>query len=600
MRKTSLVSVAVVFALLLAFGILSVQYTYAQRLPREETLFVAVSKPGMGLGPSNLNLYIPGFDRSRTGAHQFLFEYLYYENLESGDYIPWLAKSQPQYSSDFKRITVALRDGVKWSDGRPFSADDIVFTYDMLLKHAPKLTWSAEVAKWVSSVDKIDNLTVRFNLKAANPRLHRNRETFPAVGIWGGITIMPKHVWQDVNPVTFPNFPAVTTGAYKLINSSETQFTYERRDDWWGTDVFGVTPAPKYIAYKYYGPESSTAIALSANDVDAPAIGILSLDTYLQVKRRNPYSISWYEKAPYAWLDPCPRAFMVQNARAPFDKREVRWGLSYLIDRDAIADLAYQGTTMASPHVYPLYTGLQPFFNEIQDVMEKYPTTEYNPIKAEEMFMAVGFKKGSDEMWMTDKGERFKVNFLVQSGSAEMMKVTQVVADQLRAGGVDVTVNPMTGPPQDDTRLRGDWDLAYQAFCPGYIFDNLELFHSKYFKPLGEPAPWFERNSFRYMNPHFDATVDMMAETPPTDVEKMRQLFHDAIMMLHHDLPVIMGMQAPALVPFSTAYWTGWPTGADPWNMPVNWWATFNTVVIGYPHPETGEWIGGIRPSRPN
>ena len=200
---------------------------------------------------------------------------------------------------------------------------------------------------------------------------------------------------------------------------------------------------------------------------------------------------------------------------------------------------------------------------------------------------------------MTDQGEKLTASFLVESGSPENMKVSQVVADQLRAGGVDVTVNPIQGPPQDDARLRGDWDLAYQAFCPGYIFDNLELFHSKFYVPLGEPAPWYERNSFRYNNPDFDAVVDAMAVTPPAEVEKITGQFRYGMAILLEDLPVIAMMQAPALVPFSTAYWTGWPSGANPWNMPVSWWASFNTVVCGYPDPKTDEWVGGIRPSRP-
>jgi hypothetical protein len=102
-----------------------------------------------------------------------------------------------------------------------------------------------------------------------------------------------------------------------------------RRDDWWVTEKFGVVPAPKYIVYKYFGPETSTAIALAANDVDAPQIGILSLDTYLQVKKKNPYATAWHERAPYACLDPCPRGLMVQNAKEPFDNRDVRWALSY-------------------------------------------------------------------------------------------------------------------------------------------------------------------------------------------------------------------------------------------------------------------------------
>ncbi len=66
------------------------------------------------------------------------------------------------------------------------------------------------------------------------------------------------------------------------------------------------------------------------------------------------------------------------------------------------------------------------------------------------------------------------------------------------------------------------------------------------------------------------------------------------------DLPVIPIVQAPALVPFNSTYWTGWPTADDPWNMPVSWWATFNLVINGYESPTTGEWVGGInRPAHP-
>ena len=54
--------------------------------------------------------------------------------------------------------------------------------------------------------------------------------------------------------------------------------------------------------------------------------------------------------------------------------------------------------------------------------------------------------------------------------------------------------------------------------------------------------------------------------------------------------------QAPALVPFNTTYWQGWPTADNPWNMPVSWWATFNLVVNGYPNAQTA---AGCQASRP-
>lgn len=590
---------ALVLVALLIFGILSDQNAYAQRLPRDETLYVGISKK-VALGPKVLNIYTPGFDRSRTGLHQLVMEYFFYVNLETGEYIPWLAENF-EYSADFKKITVNLKKGVNWNDGWPFTADDVVFTYNLLLENAPKMVWSAEVAAWVESIRKLDDYSVELTLKEPNPRFHLIREAFPAVRIWGGVTILPQHVWKGEDPVKFDNYPPVGTGPYRLLSSSETAFVYERRDDWWVTEQYGVKPAPRYVVYQYFGPETSVVIGLVTNDIDVPPKELMSAGTYLIVKEKNPYVTAWHTRAPHAWLDPCPRALMIQNDRPPWDRKEARWAISYLIDRDAIINLAYEGITLPTWGPYPYYKGLEPYFATIQDLIEKYPTTKYDPAKAEEIFKSLGFKKGTDGVWVMADGTRLKMDFLVESGDAELMKVTAVIADQLRAGGIDVTVRPLTGAVQSDTRLRGDWDIAYQPFCPGDtdVFDNLELFHSKYYVPLGEPAPWYERNSFRYKNPEFDAIVDEISATLPRDVEKIKQLFRQAMAIWFEDLPVIPIVQAPALVPINTAYWVGWPSAADPWNMPVSWWATFNLVISGYPSPETGEWIGGIRSSSP-
>ena len=100
---------------------------------------------------------------------------------------------------------------VTWNDGQPFTADDVAFTYD-LLRNNPGMVWAEEANNNVASVEAIDPLNARFNLKAPNPHFHLIREAFPAVGIWGGITILPKHVWQGKDPLTFKASPPVATG----------------------------------------------------------------------------------------------------------------------------------------------------------------------------------------------------------------------------------------------------------------------------------------------------------------------------------------------------------------------------------------------------
>jgi peptide/nickel transport system substrate-binding protein len=550
----------------------------AQQLARAQTLNIAIGD--RFADPTNLNIYAPGVNRSSTGIHQLVYEYFFYDNLQTGEYIPWLAEKY-EYNKDFTAITVYLRKGVTWNDGKPFTADDVVFTYNLLAAN-PKMTWATEANTWAKSVDKIDDYTVRINLTKANPRFHLIREAFPAVGIWGGLTILPKHIWEGKDPLTFKNSQPVGTGPYKLVNATATSMTYERRDDWWGTKVFGVTPAPKTINFLYYGDDTSTALALASNEIDTPFIGRLSLGSFKEVAKRNPNVSAWYKDAPYAWLDPCPRPLMVQNAKSPWDKKEARWALSYLIDRKAVVNLAYEGTTVPSWGIWPFYDGLKPYFDAIQDLRAKYPTDAYDPKKAEALFTSIGLKKGSDGAWLTADGKKLSVTYVVNANSTEEMKVGAVIADQLRAAGIDVKLQPLSDPALADAILRGDYDIKLHSFCPGYIYDNLELFHSKYYVPLGQPAPWYERNSFRYKNPAFDAIVDEMASTPPSEVEKIKDQYKRAMAIWFDDLPVIPVVQAPALVPFNTTYWKGWPSAENPWNMPVSWWATFNLVINGY------------------
>lgn len=532
--------------------------------------------------PTNLNLYAPGVSRSNTGLHQLIYEYFFYYNLQTGEFVPWLAESF-EYGADNDTLTVQLRDGVTWSDGEAFNADDVVFTYD-LLRENPSMIWASEANTRVTSVEKVDDLTVTFNLAEANPRFHLNREAFPAVGIWGGITILPQHVWEGEDPLTFKSSDPIGTGPYRLVDASQNAMTYEARDDWWGTTVFERAPGPETIQFVYVGPETNVALALTSNELDVAPIGVLSAGSFREVASRNPNVRAWSLDEPFAWSDPCPRALMIQNATPPFDQPEVRWAISNLIDRQAVVDLAYEGTTVPAWGIWPEYDANLPFFDAISDLRAEYPES-FDPAAAEAMLAEAG-------VTLSDLTMRYVVN----ADSTEEMKVSQVIADQLIAAGINVEVQPLSGGVREDTIRRGDWDLSLQAFCPGYIVENLELFHSKFYVPLGELAPWFERNSFRYQNPEFDAIVDQMFTVAPDDTEALIPLYQEAMAIWLADLPVIPIVQAPALVPFNSTYWQGWPTAEDPWNMPVSWWATFNLVVNGYLDPETGEWVGGLQP----
>jgi peptide/nickel transport system substrate-binding protein len=343
------------------------------------------------------------------------------------------------------------------------------------------------------------------------------------------------------------------------------------------------------------GPETSVALALSANDIDTPAIGILSPGAFVSVKDRNTNVEAWTSDQPYAWYDPCPRALMFQNEHEPYNDPNIRKAISSLIDRDQLVALAYEGATSTANTIFPAYSGLKPYIDAISDIVAQGNVT-YDPARADEFFAAAGYAKDSEGFYSKD-GQRLAPVLLTDGGTPEDMKVSQVIADQLDAGGVAVQLQPLTGAVQGTTRLEGNWDLAApQAFCPGTIYEDMELFHSKFYVPTGEAAPWYERNSFRYNNPEYDAIVDEMltAIGENADEATLVDIFKRGMEIWYEDLPVTPLTQAPALVPFNTTYWQGWPDEENPWMMPVNWWATMNLLLTGYESPETGNWIPGI------
>src|SRR5689334_4294467 len=138
---------------------------YAQA-PRQDTVIFDIDG-GKVPDPTNWNPLTPGF-RLDQGYHQAMMEPLFILNYETGKIEPWSGTDFT--SNDTLDVwTLKLRDGVKWSDGQPFNADDVVFTIGMLQAH-PELWHSGDMKEWVKSVSKVDDLTVQFNLNKPDPR----------------------------------------------------------------------------------------------------------------------------------------------------------------------------------------------------------------------------------------------------------------------------------------------------------------------------------------------------------------------------------------------------------------------------------------------
>ena len=186
-----------------------------------------------------------------TGLQQLGMDTLWYIDPDAGIDGVWdnsLAADKPQYNADFTEMTVKLRDGIFWSDGVEFTADDVVFTVETQMKN-PSMIWGPVFAASVDTVTAPDKRTVVFKLKRPNSRFHA---TFTVR--WNAAWIMPKHVFEKVeDPTKFDFNPPVTIGPYKLhsFDPNGKWYIWEKREDWQRTSLARYRRAGSEICRLY-------------------------------------------------------------------------------------------------------------------------------------------------------------------------------------------------------------------------------------------------------------------------------------------------------------------------------------------------------------
>src|SRR5260221_3881984 len=292
-KQVLLRHIGLIVALLLALTPL-VQ-VHSQDVPRNKTVIIGF-EGGPAPAPENqgLNATAASFN---SGTNQIMIENLWILNYQTGKSDPWLASGPEKWNSDFTQVDIPLRDGITWSDGQPFTSDDIVFSLNMYKAH-PTLLFGGPIAAEVKDVKAVDKLTARITLNAPDPRFIYDNFS---VKIWGSTRIVPKHIWEGQDPETFTNFDLakgwpVWTGPYKMVKATAGEFDYDRNDNWWGAKTgFQKLPAPQRIVFVDAGPADRKAAALAANEVDAEPQ--LDLGLFKDLQAKNPSIIGWTKDA---------------------------------------------------------------------------------------------------------------------------------------------------------------------------------------------------------------------------------------------------------------------------------------------------------------
>ena len=349
-----------------------------------------------------------------AGIHEPLMIY----NAIKGELVPWLADKY-EFSPDNKTLTFTLHNGVKWSDGQPFTAKDVVFTFN-LFKNNSGLQGSALQAMgqggYIDSVTAQGDNTVVFTFKQVN-----------TPGLYDIIqqNIVPEHIWKDVSdPVKFANENPVGTGPFTQVTLFQPQvYQIDKNPNYWQADKLKVNG----VRVAAYSSNEQEVVAMTQGKIDWAGTFIPNVQQALLSK--DPTNLHY-------WYPPSGQTTLLElnTTRKPFDDPVVRKAFSMALDRKRMVTVALSGYSEPAD-----VTGLGQSSWKVADPSKLGDWTTYNPDKANQMLDAAGYKKGADGIRTTPDGKPMKFSLLMVNGMAPCTRVLSrsslaTLGDRRRSG----------------------------------------------------------------------------------------------------------------------------------------------------------------------
>ncbi len=473
-----------------------------------------------------------------SSARAAVLEPLYIvDPTANGKQTPWLATSYV-YSKDLKTLTFTLRQGVKWSDGQGFSANDVLFTLN-LGKTNPALD---QIGLWGAS-----GLATSVSASGATVSIHFKAADVTTFGtLVDNLYILPAHIWSTIKaPLTYAWANPVGTGPFTEVKSFSAQ-SYElgRNPNYWNAANLKVDS----IRYTGFQSNDASALALESGQIDWSGDFINNVEKVYDAKNPNFHHY-------YAPRD-TPTSLYVTATKYPYNLPVFRQALSMAINRQALNVNAEYGYTLPTN-----VTGLSGAFPTWIDKSIPNTLGQYNPQAALSLLMKAGFKMQGGKL-IDPKGQPVAFSLPVVAGFSDFVGIQQVLAQNFKAIGIDAAPQAIaTFGPWYTSVQKGVYPVvtvwSYGNQSP-YDYYN-QMMGATNIRPVGTAAggdAWT-----RYQNPAMDALLAKFRTT--TDSAQQHALVNQMQRIFVRDLPVIPMINGLIKENYNSTYYTGFPSQSN-------------------------------------
>jgi peptide/nickel transport system substrate-binding protein len=459
--------------------------------------------------------------------------------------IPILASGQPTWSNAGRTLTIPIRSGVKWNDGKPFTASDVAFTFNMIKAHAALYTSGAPT---VTSATASSPTSVTLNF--AKPE-------YANLFLIGQVYIEPQHVWSSVsNPVTYTDPSPVGTGPYMLDKFSPQGYTLKLNPLYRNKSSVHVPE----IDFPSYDTNANLVPPISSGQIDWAGNYVTDIQgNYLSKSTENH---TWLSSAPF-FSDNNVVTLFLNTTKAPLSDAKVRQAISFGINRQ---QLSVQGETGYEPPVTSTSGLMLPTDNAFQDpsLANNLPAAG-DAAKVTSILKSDGYTKSGGKWAKNGKTISFKISDPIPY--SDYYTDDQLIARQLNALGFNVTVDGIGNPTtwaSDVANGTFDSTIHWSNQGPNPFEFLDEFMDSTLTAPIGKPAGG---DFGRFSNPAAQAAINQFSGSSSSTVQsaaitKMEQIMDTQV-------PVVPLLNGGAWSEYSTRNYTGWPTASNPYMVPV-------------------------------